>query len=228
MTLLIVLIAISLLVPAALAFGHLRASAGGEATDAWLPISLVCLLLPLAAAMYAGQGAFGQWQTARVDERIDYQLAGRITEARRELEARPGDVVVMRKLAGLYSEGSRYSEAASLWQQVRLLEGEKSELFTREAEALYYRDGRILSQTSSGLIARALAIDPFDLQSRLLLATAFYQAGAFSAARGQWQWLLDSNVGETRREAIERAIARVDARIEARVEARLKDNRVNP
>lgn len=224
MTLLIVLIALSLLLPATLALGHVRATRQGEATEARLPAALVCLLLPLAALVYAKLGAFGQWQEARVDERIDYQLAGRITGARRELEARPGDVGVMRKLAVLYGEGSRYGDAASLWQQVRLLEGEKSELFAREAEALYYRDGRILSQTSSGLIARALRLDPFDLQSRLLLATAFYQAGELAAARGQWQWLLDSNVGEPRREAIERALARVDARVEARP----KDNRVNP
>ncbi|MBT1444066.1 hypothetical protein KJI95_05955 [Shewanella sp. JM162201] len=228
MTLLLVLIALSLLIPASLTLAHVHSTHQGEATEVRLPLALVCLMLPLAFWVYSELGAFDKWQQAKVDERIDYQLAGRITEARRELEARPGDVAVMRRLAALYSEGSRYGDAASLWQQVRLLEGEKSELFAREAEALYYRDGRILSQTSSGLIASALRLDPFDLQSRLLLATAFYQAGELAAARGQWQWLLDSNAGEPRREAIERAIARVDARVEAHVEARPKDNRVNP
>ncbi|MCD8475321.1 MAG: hypothetical protein LRY40_00695 [Shewanella fodinae] len=104
---------------------------------------LLVLSISICSALAYGQlGAFGQWQQAYVDQHIDLQLAGRITEARRQLAKTPQQPQLMLELVALYNQGGLYPEAVQLQQQLIELQGPQPELLAQLAELQYYRDQR--------------------------------------------------------------------------------------
>ncbi|MFQ6370659.1 tetratricopeptide repeat protein [Shewanella sp. YIC-542] len=180
---------------------------GGERRGLWL----VVLISGTTALAYSQLGAFGQWQHAYVDQQIDLQLAGRITEARRQLKQAPDDQTLMAELVALYAKGGLYPEAVALQQQLIDLTGAQPWQLAQLAELQYYRDQRHLSDSTRQLLHQVFRQEPAQLQARLLLANVLFQRQQYAAAIAQWQWLLAQPQAEGYQQPLQNAIRNANA-----------------
>lgn len=163
---------------------------GGTQESCHGGLGLVLCISICSALAYVQLGAFGQWQQAYVDQHIDLQLAGRITEARRQLAKTPQQPQLMLELVALYNQGGLYPEAVALQQQLIEIQGQQPELLAQLAELQYYRDQRQLSDSTCELLGQVFRQQPAQLQARMLLANALFQRQQYLPAIAQWQWLL--------------------------------------
>lgn len=177
---------------------------------------LVGLVILVSVAIYAGTGHFNDWQNQKIDDTKDYRLAAKITEARRAALAKPKSIEQKKELAQLYMEGGLFDQAADTLQDALDIKGQDAELLGLKARAAYYRDGRKMNPEIEDILDKALALNQYEVQSRMLIAEDAFRAGNYQKAIQQWQLLLDAQVAPERHRAFENAIRNAKNRMEGK------------
>ncbi len=171
------------------------------------------LVMVSTVGIYLMTGHYADWMDQRVDESKDYQLAAKITAARKEVADEPNNIQLKVNLANLYLQGGLFNEAVNTTEEAISQAGEKPSLLGLLANAMYYRDGRKLNEDALQTIDKALKQDNFEVTSRMLLAEAAFRHGEYQKAIEQWQLLLDSNVAPDHANAFHNAIANAKNRL---------------
>lgn len=179
----------------------------------WLPVLCSGLLLAMTLAIYSQTGRYSDWDQGKVDEHIDYLVAADITKALRHVDDEPKNPLALMSLAQAYSAGGKYSDAVQTLDKLLALVGEDAEVLGAKANALYYRDGRQITAETQAVIVQALAIIPFEQQTRMLQATDAYLHGRYLEAIDHWQALLSQPSVEINREAILNAIGKAQSKL---------------
>ncbi len=179
----------------------------------WLPVLCSGLLLAMTLAIYSQTGRYSDWDQGKVDEHIDYLVAADITKALRHVDDEPKNPLALMSLAQAYSAGGKYSDAVQTLDKLLALVGEDAEVLGAKANALYYRDGRQITAETQAVIVQALAIMPFEAQTRMLQATDAYLHGRYLEAIDHWQALLSQPSVEINREAILNAIGKAQSKL---------------
>lgn len=169
-------------------------------------------VLAVAAAGYGVVGRFSDWMNRATDEATDWQLAARLTEARRAAKAEDADAAALLKLAQASYDAGRYADAVKVVEDAESRFGRSVETAVLKAEALYYREGRVLSTDVKALLDEALAANPYHVPARLLLANDAFLHERWDEAVGEWEFLLRSGVVRGRERVIENAIQKARIR----------------
>ncbi len=193
------------LVPAAAGFAAVRKSGRPFTKEAGI---MTLSAVAVAAAGYASIGHFGDWQVRTADEATDWQLAARLTEARRAAKSETADAASLLTLAQAYYDGGKYAEAVDVLTESESRFGETSDAAALKAEALYYREGRKLTAEVKAITDRVLAANPYQVPVRLLLANDAFLNERWTEAIREWEFLLQSGAVKGRERAIENAIAK--------------------
>lgn len=172
----------------------------------WLPVLCSGVLLAMTLAIYSHTGRYSDWNTGKIDENIDYLVAAEITKASRLAKAEPQNPLALMTLAQAQTAGGKYSDAVQTLDKLLALTPEVAEVLGVKANAMYYRDQRQMSPETQEVIAKALAIDPLEPQTKMLLATDAYLHTRYQEAIDHWQSLLTLPSGRINREAINNAI----------------------
>lgn len=178
------------------------------------PSLMVIVLVTLSLAIYALCGRFNDWDNGRINEQINYLVAADITKGRQQVDINPDDEVALLNLAESYAAGGMYAESVQTLTQLLLLNGNDAELLGMQATSMYYRDGRVITPDTSVVIAKALALQSNELQTRLLLATDAYLNGNYQKAMSNWQQLLTNNNQPFNRDAINNAINKAQQKLD--------------
>ncbi|WP_394203889.1 tetratricopeptide repeat protein [Shewanella waksmanii] len=178
-----------------------------------LPIGLSVFLLLATLLTYSQIGRFDDWDSGFIDENIDYLIAADINKNARAASEQPYNKIALLNLAHAYAEGGMYAESVETLDKLLAVEGQDAELLGMKANALYYRDGRDMSLQVSIVISQALAVDPFEVQSLLLLATHAYLNKEYQVAISHWQTLLDSENPSINRASINSAILKAEQKL---------------
>lgn len=179
----------------------------------WLPVLCSGVLLAMTLAIYSQTGRYSDWDQGKVDEHIDYLVAADITKALRFVDDEPKNPLALMSLAQAYSAGGKYGDAVQTLDKLLALVGEDAEVLGAKANALYYRDGRQITAETQAVIVQALAIMPFEAQTRMLQATDAYLHGRYLEAIDHWQALLSQPSVEINREAILNAIGKAQSKL---------------
>lgn len=179
----------------------------------WLPVLCSGVLLAMTLVIYSQTGRYSDWDQGKVDEHIDYLVAADITKALRHVDDEPKNPLALMSLAQAYSAGGLYSDAVQTLDKLLALVGEDAEVLGAKANALYYRDGRQITAETQAVIVQALAIMPFEPQTRMLQATDAYLHGRYLEAIDHWQALLSQPSVEINREAILNAIGKAQSKL---------------
>ncbi|WOT05513.1 tetratricopeptide repeat protein [Shewanella youngdeokensis] len=174
-------------------------------------VSVVLIVLPLV--IYSQLGRFTEWDKGVVDEHIDYLIAADINKNARKAYEQPNNEIALLNLAQSYTEGGLYAKAVETLDKVLALSGDDPKTLGLKASAMYYRDNRTMSIETSVILARALALDEFDFQSLLLIATDAYLNKDYEKAIAHWQILLRSPSQSFNRAAINNAILKTEQKI---------------
>lgn len=167
----------------------------------------------VSAAIYGYRGHFNDWQEQKLDDTKDFQLAAKITEARRAVIAKPKNIELKKELANLYMEAGLFDQAADALQEVIDIKGEDSAVLGMKARAAYYRDGRKMNAEVEDLLDKAIALNKNEVQSRMLIAEDAFRNGNYQKAIDQWQLLLDAGVAPDKERAFKNAIRNAKERI---------------
>ncbi len=178
-----------------------------------VPVALSMVFLLFCVSLYAQIGRFGEWDKGVVDENIDYLIAADINKNARTVSEQPNNEIALLNLAQSYAAGGLYVDSINSLDELIALTGEDAAILGMKATAMYYRDNRSLSLETELVLARAIALDKFEFQSRLLMATHAYLNGQFEQAIEQWQLLLQSDSQSFNRASINNAIFRAEQKI---------------
>ncbi|MDY6010533.1 MAG: tetratricopeptide repeat protein [Duodenibacillus sp.] len=170
------------------------------------------VLLALSASVYGTLGRWADWQTQRIDNDAAHLLTAKITEAQRRVKNMPGNSVARMQLAEAYFEAGQYARAVDAYDECLKLDGGRAETLGKKAYALWYRDGRKLTQESRSVIDAALAKNPLEVQTLMLLGQDAYMRERWSEAIGYWKRLLDSGAARAQERALLTAIANAESR----------------
>ncbi len=197
------------LVPAAAAAASVRGKGRAVTLGSVFAATVV---IAAAAAGYGVTGRYGDWMSRTTDEATDWQLAARLTEARRAAKAEDADAAAMLQLAQANYDAGRYADAVKAVEEAERRFGRSVESAVLKAEALYYREGRVLSREVKALLDEALAANPYHVPARLLLANDAYLHERWDEAIGEWEFLLRSGAVRGRERGIENALQKARIR----------------
>lgn len=187
-----------------------------SSVDFKIPAALSIAIIFVCTTLYSQLGRFSEWDKAVVDENIDYLIAADINRNARRASEQPTNEIALLNLAQSYAEGGLYADSVNTLDELLALTGVDAGILGMKANALYYRDGREMSLAVTLVLKRALAIDEYEYQSRLLLATHAYLHGEYEHAIEQWQLLLMSDNQGFNRESINNAILKAEQNISNR------------
>lgn len=118
------------------------------------------------------------------------QVAANVDKLAERLKQNPNDAQGWTMLARSYMMQERFSDAASAYEKLTVLNAKDADAWADYAEALALANGQNLAGKPTEAINRALQIDPKHQKALDLSGSAFYQAGDYNKAIDQWQKLL--------------------------------------
>ncbi|MCG9728418.1 nitrite reductase [Shewanella sp. Isolate13] len=186
---------------------------GVEQADFKIAVGLSIVLCTTTLLIYAQLGHFDGWNKGVVDENIDYLITAEINKNAKKVNEQPSNEIALLNLAQSYVDGGLYSESVQTLDDLLTLSGDSATVLGMKANAMYYRDKREMSLDIDLVIARALALDEYEPQSRLLLATHAYLNGDYEKAIEQWLTLLKSDKQNFNRASINNAIYRAEQKL---------------
>ena len=174
---------------------------------------LAAVVAAAGSCLYAATGRYNDWSVQTVDDTTDWQLAARLTQARRAVKADAADAEAVMRLAQAYYDAGRYRDAVSTLEEAQARFGQNLETMSLKAHALYYRDGRMFSPEAKRLVQAVLAANPVHVPVRLLLANDAFLHERWQEAIQEWELLLQSGAAESLRPAIRNAVAKARERL---------------
>lgn len=118
------------------------------------------------------------------------QIAANIEKLAERLRQNPNDAQGWTMLARSYMMQERFSDAASAYEKLTVINPNNPDAWADYAEALALANGQNLAGKPSEAINRALQIDPKHQKGLALAGSAAYQAGDYNKAVDYWQKLL--------------------------------------
>ncbi|QFU24695.1 cytochrome C biosynthesis protein [Shewanella eurypsychrophilus] len=169
-------------------------------------ISIFCI--------YSSIGRHYEIDFARPETNVDYLLAAKINKNIRTVDEQPSNQIALVNLSQSQMDGGLYMAAIqTLDSLLLLLTGEDAEVLGLKATAMYYRDDRTMTMETSLVIARALALNNEELNTRLLVANHAFLNGHYQEAIDSWTALLNNKVQYFNRDSIDFAINKAYAKI---------------
>lgn len=174
---------------------------------------LVVVLCGLVGALYVSSGrgeavqqgmqAFAQFQTVRQQQQVMQPNEDYIVYLQNRLRENANDGERWIELAQAYALNNEFEQAMISYRNAHFVLGETAAIWGGMATVVYYRQRHHMTPQVKDWIAQALALDPYEAQSLLLLASDAYLRHDFTQAIQYWETLLHrEQKGIDRREII--------------------------
>jgi cytochrome c-type biogenesis protein CcmH len=193
----------------------------GKRTMLW-PITASILTIALSTTLYLKLGASDQLDTQVQATGDDphanltqgQQLALMLQQIEQQVAQNPTDTQSLFRLAHAYTSAGEFDKAVRAFSQLVELEGEHAEFIGPQAQALYYKNEGKMTPEVTTLIARALALDPDDTSTLVLLGMDNFSNSKYADAITYWQRVLNTQRPGIDRAALENAIVEAKQRLE--------------
>ncbi len=116
----------------------------------------------------------------------------KVQQLQQKVAAQPDNSQAWFSLGQAYIGVGQFDEAVRSFDQVITLIGEYAELIGPKAQALYYKNNEQMNDEISALIDKALALDPVDASTNILLGMDAYAHNNYAVAIEHWEKVLDS------------------------------------
>ena len=192
----------------------------GKRTIVW-PIIASVFTITLSISLYLKLGAVDQLDTpAQVSAdnphsglSREQQLALALQEMELQVSQNPKNSQYLFQLAHAYIAAAEFDKAVDSFNQLIELEGEHAEFIGPQAQALYYKNSQKINPEIEALIARALALDPQDTSTLVLLGMDNFVHSKYADAITDWQKALNTKRPGVDVVAIEGAINEAKKRL---------------
>jgi cytochrome c-type biogenesis protein CcmH len=185
------------------------------------PSLMSMTLLVLVGYFYQQLGAYQQLaiptqaNTPHSATGPEIPLGQRVKLLEDEVAAQPENSQAWFSLGHAYITNNQYAQAITAFDKVMELVGVQAELLGPKATALYYQADQTITVQTQAIIDKALALDPKDPSTLLLVGMdAFFKAN-YPQAIDAWQLILSSDRNDIDRGALLNAIEAAKAQLQA-------------
>jgi len=192
----------------------------GKRTMMW-PITASILTIALSTTLYLKLGASERLATiAQASDANPHsgltpeqQLDQMLQQMEQQVAQNPADSQSLYRLAHSYVSAREFDKAVNSFNKLLELEGEHAEFIGPQAQALYYKNNGKMTPEITALIKRALALDPDDTSTLVLLGMDSFATAKYADAAIYWQKILNTNRPGIDRKALEEAVAQAKERL---------------
>ncbi|NMP30262.1 c-type cytochrome biogenesis protein CcmI [Thalassotalea sp. M1531] len=183
------------------------------------PVGLSIFVIAFSVLLYSKQGAYKQLaepQAAMSDHsHQDDQTAmhSQLDRIKKALEENPNDPDALYSLAQLYISAGEFEQAISAFDKVIAIEGEHADLIGAKAQATYYAANQKITPEVQALIDKALAINPNDPSTNILLGMHHFIEQSYQQAIDYWQKVADTGSEAVNVDALKEAITEAKSRM---------------
>lgn len=188
------------------------------------PVGISLFILAFSFALYTKQGTYetltrqapadSQHMSAQQSqEQRAQQALAYIDELKLHLKDNPNDGEAWYNLGQTLISVADFDAAIAAIDQVIRIEGEHADLIGTKAQASYYRNNQQIDEQVQQYIDKALALDPADPSTNILLGMHNFIEGNFQQAIVHWQLVIDANKPGVNTAALQEAIAEANKRM---------------
>jgi len=143
----------------------------------------------------------------------EQQLNVQIQALKNKLEQNPEDANTWYEFGQLLVGAGDFDNAIKAFDRVIEIEGEHADILGAKAQANYYRNDQQIDDNVQALIDRALALDPADPSTNILLGMHNFMNQNYQNAIEYWQRVVDSGRKTVNIGALKEAIAEAKNRL---------------
>ncbi|MFT6901408.1 MAG: cytochrome c-type biogenesis protein CcmH [Colwellia sp.] len=185
---------------------------------AW-PVGLSVFILVFSFYVYAEIGTYEKLTTMTLQEPMQ-QSANAEQQTINELErlmdvtkTEPENSDAWYALGQSLVTVGEFDSAVKAYDQVLRIEGPQADVFGAKAQAIYYKNEQKIDARVQGFIEQALAIDPNDPSTNILLGMHSFTAGKYQVAISHWQRVVDSDKKNVNKQALLEVIEAAKTRL---------------
>jgi len=161
------------------------------------PAAITLFVLIFSIAFYQQQGSYLKL-TAKAQNQVqntesaEQQALAQVEKIKEALKKSPQDSNLWYSLGQATVSIGDFKTAISAFDKVISIEGKKAELLGAKAQAVYYSNGQKITTDVQNLIKEALALDPLDPSTNVLLGMDSFIQQHYKKAIHYWQIIIDS------------------------------------
>lgn len=164
------------------------------------PSVISVFVLVFSVVVYQKIGAFEQLSQPQIQQDQHANLApeqqesiNRIEQLKAQLSATPDNSELWYALGQELVALGSFENAMTAFDKSIEIEGVVADLVGAKAQAAYYKHGQKLTPEVNALIEQALALDPTDASTNILLGMHAFSEADYQAAVDYWQIVLEAN-----------------------------------
>jgi cytochrome c-type biogenesis protein CcmH len=185
---------------------------------AW-PIGLSVFILAFSFYLYAEIGTYEKLTTMTPQEPMqqsanaEQQTINQLKRLMDVTKTEPDNPDAWYALGQSLVTVGEFDSAVKAYDQVLRIEGPQADVFGAKAQAIYYKNEQQIDERVQGFIDQALAIDPSDPSTNILLGMHSFTAGQYQVAISHWQRVVDSDKKNVNKQALLEVIDEAKKRI---------------
>jgi cytochrome c-type biogenesis protein CcmH len=193
----------------------------GKSLSLFWPISISGFILCFSFALYMQTGAYQQLSQPKIvspqnaHQNLSPEQQARLTVKKLQqlTEQEPTNGEAWYRLAQAQVSIGDFVAAINAYDQILQIEGEKADLLGAKAQAMYYQNNQVISEQIQQMIDRALALDPLDASSNILLGLHSFMQQDYQTSINYLQKMIDSGRVNINRQALYQVINDAKSRL---------------
>ncbi len=172
------------------------------------PVSLSIFILAFSFYIYNETGTYEKLTTMTAQEPmqqssdVEQQTINEIKRLMEVTKSEPKNSDAWYSLGQSLVSVGDFDSALKAYDQVLSIEGPKADVYGAKAQAIYYKNEQKIDGTVQGFIDKALAIDPNDPSTNILLGMHSFIAGEYQVSINHWQRVVDSDKQNVNKQAL--------------------------
>jgi len=186
---------------------------------AW-PVAITLFILIFSIGLYQKQGAYQQLSNAATMPVAEHQnltpeqqAMVQIKQIKQALSKDNDNSELWYSLGQASIAVGDFEQAISAFDQVIRIEGQQADLLGAKAQAMYYKNNQKITPEIQQIIDKALALDPVDPSTNVLLGMDSFIHQDYPKAIHYWQSVVDSGKENINAEALLGAINEARSRL---------------
>jgi cytochrome c-type biogenesis protein CcmH len=172
------------------------------------PVSLSIFILAFSFYVYSETGIYEKLTTMSPQEPMqqssdmEQQTINEIKRLMAVTKSEPENSDAWYSLGQSLVSVGDFDSALKAYDKVLSIEGPKADVYGAKAQAIYYKNEQKIDGTVQGFIDQALAIDPNDPSTNILLGMHSFIAGDYQVSINHWQRVVDSDKKNVNKQAL--------------------------
>ncbi|TRX54012.1 c-type cytochrome biogenesis protein CcmI [Thalassomonas sp. M1454] len=191
-----------------------ESAAVDKKTSVLWPIAISVFIVVFTVGYYSQFGQYKELETAlsqpaghpQGEQSEAQMMIAQLKVLHKEVQDNPQNSDAWFRLGQILTNVGEFESAVIAFDKVISIEGPQADVYAMQAQAMYYQNKQQRNAKIDELLNKALAIDPNDPTTLMLIGMDHYLRQEYSLAAQTWQKILDTNGAGVNSQALQSAI----------------------